>query len=264
MNFFTKCRKQIRRISGERAFRRESGTHNFRLIPGWLLESMRIGSDFSSQFGQDWFVATHVFPNKKDGIFVDVGANHPIEINNTLFFEKQGWTGIAFEPQADLCELWKSFRKTLCLPFVLGSERKSVSFILHEAHTLSCVSSDKDQSASSEKHFISEQYRLDDVLREHKISHVDLLSIDVEGYEKEVLLGIDFQKIDITCVVIENDRIRDGDPLIRQFIKAAGYRHIARLDGDDVFIKRGSKTEKEFALSPPVLSSKSSNEYRVL
>lgn len=113
MNLVTGFKKRLRRILGEKAFRRESGTPNFELIPGWLFSKMKIDSGFFSQYGQDWFIATCVFPHKKDGFFVDVGANHPLEINNTLFFERQGWTGMAFEPQAELCDLWKSLRKTI-------------------------------------------------------------------------------------------------------------------------------------------------------
>ena len=39
-----------------------------------------------------------LFSDKNDGIFLDIDGNHPITINNTYYFEKIGWTGLAFEP----------------------------------------------------------------------------------------------------------------------------------------------------------------------
>ncbi|KAB7887414.1 hypothetical protein [Poseidonibacter ostreae] len=48
-----------------------------------------------SQDNQDYIV---FFKNKKDGFFCDIGGNHPLKINNTLYFEELGWMGIAFEP----------------------------------------------------------------------------------------------------------------------------------------------------------------------
>jgi hypothetical protein len=137
----------------------------------------------------------------------------------------------------------------------LGAEKKNISFKVNDVHTLSSVASNQDRLHLSEKCLIVEQHRLDDTLLEYNIGYVDLLSIDVEGYEKEVLQGIDFSRVDITCVVIENDRIRGGDQAIRQLMVSAEYRHVARLDGDDVFIKRGSCAEKEYLLRSPLCLS---------
>lgn len=66
---------------------------------------------YHSQFGQDFFLDRIVFNGKKSGFFIDIGANHPEQLSNTLYFEDLGWHGMAFEPQAGLCALWKD-RKT--------------------------------------------------------------------------------------------------------------------------------------------------------
>lgn len=245
MNPIIKLRKKIHNIIRERTFAKKTGIKNFKLIPGWMLRDVVPAGVFSSQCGQDWFVETYIFPGKKDGIFVDVGANHPLEINNSLFFERQGWTGIAFEPQDELCGLWQKLRRVPCLPYVLGAERKSVVFNLANEHTLSSVVSDHDTIGSAARVRTVEQYRLDEVLLGNNISHVDVLFIDVEGYEREVLQGMDFSKIMVTCVILENDRNRFGDDSIREHMKASGYRHVARLAGDDVFLKEGCLAGKK-------------------
>ena len=40
-----------------------------------------------------------IFKNKRDGFFLDIGANDGITLSNSYFFEKElGWKGICFEP----------------------------------------------------------------------------------------------------------------------------------------------------------------------
>ena len=38
------------------------------------------------------------FGNSPKGTFVEVGANHPTERNQTWFLESRGWGGILIEP----------------------------------------------------------------------------------------------------------------------------------------------------------------------
>ncbi len=82
---------------------------------------------YYSQFGQDIFLDKIVFQGKREGFFIDIGANHPKNLSNTLFFEELGWKGIAFEPQSRLCELWKE-RKTKCYNYALGDKECEIEF----------------------------------------------------------------------------------------------------------------------------------------
>jgi len=54
--------------------------------------------------GQDVFVA-ELLSFKKNGVFVDIGANDGVTISNTWYFEKElGWDGIAIEPIPQIYE----------------------------------------------------------------------------------------------------------------------------------------------------------------
>lgn len=79
---------------------------------------------YHSQCGQDFFLSKVIFPNKRDGVFIDIGANHPTIINNTYYFEMIGWTGLAFEPQKKLADLWGGGKGYALYKYNAGSRRK--------------------------------------------------------------------------------------------------------------------------------------------
>ena len=81
-----------------------------------------------SQDNQDYIVYENFFKNKKDGFFCDIGGNHPLKINNTLYFEELGWSGIAFEPLAHMSKLWAEFRKAKLFPYALSDIEAKVDF----------------------------------------------------------------------------------------------------------------------------------------
>lgn len=186
-----------------------------------------------SQFGQDAFIYNLVFGGKK-GFFLDVGGNDPIQINNSYLFEKNGWKGMAFEPVKELAEKWKNVRETPCFNIAIGDEESEVEFTEMSAHQLSGIGIKGGVS------YKIQQRKLSNILKEQEIKHVDVMFVDVEGYEMNVLKGIDFTNIDITCICIENNRDSDilPDMELRQYLVQRGYTLIARLTIDDIFIKK--------------------------
>ncbi len=207
-----------------------------------------IQSGYNGQRGQDWFLDQKIFNGKTNGFFLDIGANDPYELSNTLYFEKKGWNGLAFEPQKRFREAWKKKRRVECLPNLLGAnDNEEVTFIEYDTdewqNALSGVEGYAVETGINIQNIKSKKIqlkksRLDTILKEKGIKHVDFMSLDVEGFEMEVLQGINFNAVNIDVIVVENDRSHLGDTKLRKFIKSQGYMHIARLSGDDVFKKR--------------------------
>ena len=214
-----------------------------------------LAPSFFSQRGQDWFLATYCFPGQHEGFFLDIGANHPQHNNNTLYFENIGWHGLAFEPQVNLQRLWADQRITPCIPCALGDCETTITFnrvISNQwEHALSFVDGTTDYISSNlniEKISVP-QRALSNILCEKNINNIDFISIDVEGYELNVLNGIDFSTTYIKYFIIENDQNIKGNDDIRYFMQQHGYIYIANLCGDDVFCHKNNISNYESNLN---------------
>ena len=65
---------------------------------------------YSGQANQDKFVL-HILKEKKNGYFLEIGSNHPININNTYLLEKKyDWKGIMVEYESKYVPLYKEHR----------------------------------------------------------------------------------------------------------------------------------------------------------
>jgi hypothetical protein len=62
-----------------------------------------------SQERQDDFVL-HMM-NGKVGEYLEVGASHPIDINNTFLLEQHGWTGLSIDIDDSCKQIWQEKRK---------------------------------------------------------------------------------------------------------------------------------------------------------
>ena len=71
------------------------------------------------------------------------------------------------------------------------------------------------------------------LLDKHNISSIDFLSLDTEGNELKVLKTIDFNKVNIFAISLENNY---KDEKIRNFLVEKNYTLIKSLDVDDIFI----------------------------
>jgi len=194
-----------------------------------------------SQSGQDAFVISY-FNNKKNGVFIDIGAADGIKLSNTYYLEKElNWTGICFEPNPITFKNLDENRN--CIKIMAGvSDKKSIEkFTI--ANFLSGITKYYDprhvkriEETKQKKDEIEVQcLLLCDVLREYNIFNIDYLDIDTEGNEFEIIKTIDFDKFDIKLITIENNYNNKDQT---NFVISKGYELVGKLGGDEIFIKK--------------------------
>lgn len=175
---------------------------------------------------------------------VDIGANHPIRLNNTYLFEKLfGAEVYSFEPNIMLEPAWKELRPQSKICFN-GIASKPDTL---ELHIPEAIRTDLDYPTHMLASFVPDRTKMN--IRKQTVAlntlshfidpgHYSLLFIDVDGFEAEVLKGIDFSQFSFDVVFLENNDVKGGSDAHRKFMKERGYRFIARISRlDDVYIR---------------------------
>ncbi len=204
---------------------------------------------YYSQHNQDFLVHENFFKNVKNGVFCDVGGNHPLNINNTRYFEELGWSGYAFEPLPQMQALWHEHRKALFFPYAVSDQEGEVEFSVVEdvsgwEDMLSYVKKTSSPGYDYKTSDIVVRTRpLKAVFSEENIRDIDYMSIDVEGHELNVLRGIDFDAVNIKVLTIENNfggignYSHYGDDEIRDLMTSKGFVLWGRIVSlDDIYI----------------------------
>ena len=205
-------------------------------------------SKLYSQENQDYIVYDNFFKNQKSGIFCDIGGNHPLNINNTRYFEEKGWSGYVFEPLEYMRPLWEKYRKARFFPYAASDSEGEVTFsVVKNASSgedmFSFVKETRDNDKELMVEDITVQTRLlKDVFEEESMKHIDYMSIDVEGHEFNVIKGIDFDETRINVLTIENNspgyRI-NGDDRIRRHMFENNYVLWGRIvELDDIYVNK--------------------------
>jgi len=201
-----------------------------------------------SQQCEDLTVARYFAGRPPLGFYVDVGAHHPVDKSNTYAFYRQGWNGINIDANPDAIDLFKSRRphdiNILAAISEYPGEHVYTRFQNSAFNTL-----DTDVAsavAASGQKIIGEitvnTRTLRSVLDEHipKGQTIDFLSVDVEGFDLEVLRSNDWAHYRPTVVVIEClDMYQHkcfGDIPVYSFMVSQGYTLWSCTGGNFVFI----------------------------
>lgn len=199
-----------------------------------------------SQYNQDIILNDLFFKNKENGVFVDIGAYDGIEKSNTYAYETVlNWTGICVEPIADRFDELSKNRQCICIHGVVSDkDQDTVEFCEIEGYSemLSGILEDYDENhkrriineGGNRKKVQYKNYRINDILKQNKITKIDLLDIDTEGNELKILKDIDFEIVDVDVILVECNY---DNSEMKKFLEEKQYKHVTSIGADLVFKK---------------------------
>lgn len=176
-------------------------------------------SDFNyTQINQDQF-ALDVSGDKANGYFIDIGAAHPVHINNTYMLEsKRSWKGLSFDIGDENTEGCQHLKGSTDAYKRLWEEHRNTKIVIGDATKL--------------------DYRK--IFQENNVPKViDYLTMDLEPKEVtlEVLKLIPFDEYQFKVITYETDEHRGNNCVgpSREIFEKHGYTLFATVRSQDDF-----------------------------
>ena len=160
-------------------------------------------------------ILERIFSKIKNGIYIDIGCNHPIKYNNTYLLYKKGWKGINIDLDIESIKEFKKFRPqdtNICAVVSAKDGIKKNIYIYHSRSAINTVSKKLvDKRSTKPKQIVERVTRsLNNIIENtnFKNKKLNLLSIDIENYEYQVLSSFNFNKYKPDVVVAEIHNIK--------------------------------------------------------
>lgn len=163
-----------------------------------------------SQEGEDG-ILSRLFDGKHAGFYVDVGAHHPKRFSNTYRFYAQGWRGINVDPNPDAMCLFKRWRKRdINITTGVSDTEGELTYYMFNEPALNSFDGKLSRQRQNGTHRIVDTLRvkvntLARILETYLPAgtSIDFLSIDVEGYDLNVIKSNDWSRFRPACVLVE-------------------------------------------------------------
>jgi FkbM family methyltransferase len=205
-------------------------------------------------------ILNRLFSELRDGVYIDVGAGHPRFDNDTFALYERGWCGINIEPNHSFYALLVQERpRDTNLRMALSNSPGEITY--YEVGGTGLSTCDAEQAGVYRELGHSVITRevpvktLSSILSETGVDRINVLKVDVEGFEEKVLDGNDWGRFRPEVVVVEatypNTPIRRPTN-IRGSMEARGYRHVY-FDGlNDFYLEREVAAPEGLSLPPNI------------
>lgn len=176
----------------------------------------------------------------KDKIFVEAGGSDPIDQNNTILLEQNGWNGLVVEPKTNFNYVYKKLRpNTILENYVLVNKNYpdiKISGDFNDYMMGGLINIFNKPNWSPQDYPCTTLQKL---LEKHNLHEIHFLSLDTEGSEKDILYGIDFEKTFIHLIIVET-HIVNGELTNFDFLSDYGFSKVNVINQHTFFMNNKS------------------------
>jgi len=151
-----------------------------------------------AQSGEDMILSTILW-NVKNGFYIDIGANNPFIQSNTYHFYKKGWRGLNIDALPNsMIAFRKHRRKDINLECAISDKEEILDYYMFSSSFYNSFSTEEIENKKKVSELIEirkiKTKKLSDILATYNIGNIDFMSIDVEGFDLNVLKSNDWIK----------------------------------------------------------------------
>lgn len=204
-----------------------------------------------SQSGED-LIIDYVF--KVRGLdtfsYLDIGANHPCQINNTFAFYLKGCRGVNVEPNPRMIEKFNLLRPDdVSIEAGASDENGELIYYQLEASELNTFSKEHAEYMVERGHKIIKEltipvYTINNIIENNfKGLCPNVIFIDAEGMDLLLVKSIDFERFrpEILCVesvTYETNGSGIKDAELIDYVKRKGYLLYADTNINSIFVRK--------------------------
>lgn len=188
--------------------------------------------------------------SQRKGVFIDVGAHHPVRFSDTWSLYQPGWRGINIDATPGSMKLFNALRpEDTNIEALISDTSGPVTFFSFEESALNTLDMRLAKSYIDANWPLKERIELvpqtlSALLDAHVPAgtHIDIMSIDVEEYELNVLKTNNWNVYKPTILIVEiptaSLRTLDAHSVV-EYLQKHGYVPVAKLCRS-VFLYRSS------------------------
>lgn len=202
-----------------------------------------------SQFGEDASVLEYFRTlGKKRIVYVDIGANHPVIHSNTYLFYREGSTGLLVDANPNICKRLaaKRPRDTVYQRGVAARSGPPLKLSVMDLEGLSSLDPNWSERISSSGlarktgEIEVPVFGINETLRAFGHEKIDFASVDVEGFDLQIVSAWDFDAFRPflfcieTSVITKGHHVKDAEPYA--IMRDRGYRPLFETFANTIFV----------------------------